>query len=141
MKGRTLVGLVLLAGCTTVRDDSRRTLDWLDGSFTPGSAGARGALLPVAIPVGFTGLVCDTVVVNPVCAVDDAWGDTVELLWTSKDESPLRRALFVPVATVSTPFVFAGDWLWRSIVPTAPRADDAVKPAAGTNRKPEPKQP
>jgi hypothetical protein len=123
-----LLALTLLAGCTTVRSDSRRTLDWLDGSLTPGSAGARAALLPVAIPVGFTGLVCDTVVVNPVCAVDDAWGDTVDVLWTSSGESGLRRALFVPLAALGTPFVFVGDWLWRSIVPTAPRADDAVPP-------------
>lgn len=128
MNVRLLVSLVLLAGCTTMRDDSRRTLDWLDGSFTPGSAGARGALLPVAIPVGFTGLVCDTVLVNPVCAVDDAWGDTVDVLWTSSDESGLRRALFVPLAALGTPFVFAGDWLWRSIVPTSPRADETPKP-------------
>jgi hypothetical protein len=128
MNARLLVALVLLAGCTTMRDDSRRTLGWLDASLTPGSPGARGALLPVAIPIGFTGLVCDTVVVNPVCAVDDAWGDTVDVLWTSSGESGLRRALFVPLAALGTPFVFAGDWLWRSIVPTAPRAADAVAP-------------
>jgi hypothetical protein len=122
-----LAAIALLASCTTMRDDSRRTLGWLDGNFTPESAGARGALLPVAIPVGFAGLLTDTVVVNPVCAVDDAWGDTVQLLWTSNEESTLRRALFAPLAALGTPIVFAGDWLWRSLVPTAPRADDADK--------------
>lgn len=122
-----LLGLILLAGCTTMRDDSRRTLGWLDRTFTPESPVARGALLPVAIPVGFAGLLTDTIVVNPVYAVDDAWGDTVDLLWTSRDESPLRRALFTPLAAVGTPFVFAADWLWRSLVPTAPRVDETEK--------------
>jgi len=118
---------VLFAGCTTMRDDSRRTVDWLDGNLTPESPVARGALLPLAIPVGFLGLVTDTVVVNPACAVDDAWGDTVELLWTSREESPLRRALITPLAAVATPFVFAGEWLWRSIVPEEPRAEEEKK--------------
>ena len=110
------------AGCTTMRDDSRRTLGWLDASLTPEAPAARGALLPLAIPVGFAGLCCDTLVVNPACAIDDAWGDTVELLWTSDEESPLRRALVTPLAALATPFVFAGGWLWRSVVPQSPRA-------------------
>lgn len=120
---RWLLALAL-CGCTTVRDDSRRTLDWLDASLVPESNAARIALLPLAVPVGFGGLVFDTVVVNPVYAVDDAWGDTVELLWTSREESALRRALFTPLAALGTPFVFAGDWLWRCVVPTGPRPDD-----------------
>ena len=124
MRRQILVVLLFLsAGCTAVRDDSRRTLDWLDASFTPDSSVARGMLLPVAIPVGLVGLLTDTAVVNPVYAVDDAWGDTVDLLWTSREESMLRRALFTPLAAVGTPFVFTADWLWRCVVPMAPRAD------------------
>lgn len=118
-----LLVLALFAGCTTVRDDSRRTADWLDASLTPESNGARMALLPLAIPVGLGALAADTAVVNPVYAVDDAWGDTVELLWTSREESSLRRALFTPLAALATPFVFGSDWLWRCVVPTAPRRD------------------
>lgn len=84
-----LVACCGLPGCTTMRDDSRRTLDALDRNLTPSSPVARGLLLPVAIPVGLGGLLCDTVVVNPVCALDDAWLDTTDLLWTSRDESML----------------------------------------------------
>jgi hypothetical protein len=112
-----------LPGCTTMRDDSRRTLDALDRNLTPSSPVARGLLLPVAIPVGLGGLVCDTVVVNPVCALDDAWLDTTDLLWTSRDESMLRRTLFTPVAALATPVVFGLDWLWRCLVPLAPRRE------------------
>ncbi|MBM4063303.1 MAG: hypothetical protein FJ265_19725, partial [Planctomycetes bacterium] len=57
--------LAVLAACTTVRDDSRRTMHWLDAHLTPESAGARAALLPVAIPVGFAAFLTDTVAVNP----------------------------------------------------------------------------
>lgn len=109
------------AACTAVRKDSRRTLDGLDATFTPSSPTARACLLPVAIPVGFGGLLCDTLVVNPVAAIDDAWLDTVDVLWTPREESPLRRALFLPFAVVATPVVFGGDWLGRSLLPIAPR--------------------
>ena len=115
------------AACTTMRDDSRRTLGWLDASLAPAAPAARGALLPLVIPVGFAGLCCDTFVVNPACAIDDAWGDTVDLLWTSHEESPLRRALVTPLAALATPLVFAGGWLWRSVVPTAPRVEQVPK--------------
>lgn len=117
-----LVGVCMAAGCTTIRDDSRRTLDALDRNLTPESAVARGLLLPVAIPVGFGGLLCDTVVVNPVCAVDDAWLDTTDLLWTSREESSLRRTLFTPFAALATPVVFGVDWLGRSLLPLPPRS-------------------
>lgn len=116
------VALALFAaGCTAVRKDSRRSLDGLDAALTPSSPTARACLLPVAIPVGLGGLLTDTLLVNPACAVDDAWLDTVDVLWTPREESPLRRALFVPFAVVATPIVFGGDWLGRSLLPIAPR--------------------
>lgn len=137
-----LVAFLGLVGCTTIRDDSRRTLDLLDANLTPGSPVGRGLLLPVAIPVGFAGLLCDTVVVNPACAIDDAWLDTTDLLWSSRDESMLRRTLFTPVAALATPLVFGLDWLWRSLVPLAPRAELGDEPARRERapRAPSPRQ-
>ncbi len=119
----TLTVLPLLScfvACTAVRKDSRRTLDWLDATGTPSSSVARGVLLPVAIPIGCAGLLTDTLLVNPVCAIDDAWADTKDLLWTSQEESELRRALFTPLAALATPFVFGCDWLGRSLLPLPP---------------------
>lgn len=115
----------LAAGCTVFDSDQRRTLDWLDESITPPSDGARYALLPVAIPVGLVGLASDMLVVNPVMSIDDAWGDTVELLWTpDPEETALRRALVAPLAAIATPVVFAGDWLGRCLFPIDPRDED-----------------
>jgi hypothetical protein len=111
------------SACTVVRHDGRRTLQWLDATATPSSPVARALLLPVAIPVGGVGLLADALVRNPAHAVDDAWADTSTLLWTSREESALRRALFTPLAAVATPVVFACDWLCRCILPLSPAAE------------------
>lgn len=116
----------VLASCTMFDPDNRRTLNWLDANLTPTAHAGRMALLPLSIPVGFVALSADAIIVHPVLVIDDAWGDTVELLWTpDDDESLLRQALFSPFAAVATPFVFAGDWLWRSVFPVDPREADA----------------
>lgn len=78
----------------------------------------------MAIPVGFGALLGDSLVVNPAFAIDDAWLDTVDVLWTPDDESPLRRALFTPLAALATPLVFAGDWLGRCVLPLPPHKED-----------------
>lgn len=123
---RVLLALALGAAgaCTAVRKEARRTMDSLDANFTPASATARACLLPVAIPIGFVALLTDTLLVNPAHAIDDAWLDTVDTLWTPRDESPLRRALFLPFAALATPVVFGGDWLGRSVLPIAPRSGE-----------------
>ncbi|MCA8974950.1 MAG: hypothetical protein KDC98_09520 [Planctomycetes bacterium] len=118
-----LVGL-LLSACSMFERDNRRTLNWLDAELAPESSGVRYALLPVSIPVGLVGLATDAVIVHPVFSIDDAWGDTVELLWSPRDESSLRQALFAPVAAIATPVVFATDWVWRSLWAIDPRDEE-----------------
>lgn len=130
-KGLLVIGTTcLLGGCTVFSSSHRHTVDLLDENLTPGSRGARIALLPVAVPVGLMGLTVDAVVVNPVLAVDDAWQDTRALLWSAPDETSFRRAMFVPFAALATPVVFTGDWLWRSLWPLEPvKPVDATEPA------------
>jgi len=121
--GKTLrasAGVVVaaaLAGCSMCDRDNRRTLEFLDRELVPESTGGKLALAPVAFPVGVGAFAADAVIVHPVASLDDAWLDTRDLLWTSKDESALRRALFVPFAVLATPLVFAGDWLGRCLLP------------------------
>jgi hypothetical protein len=113
-----LLSLALLAGsCSMFRGNNRRTLNWLDESFTPVSTGGKIALAPVAFPIGVFGFAADLAIVHPAATIDDAWSDTEHLLWQADDESALRRALFVPVAVLATPFVFAGDWIGRWFLP------------------------
>lgn len=109
--------LVLTAGCSMLRSDNRRTLNLIDRELTPGSDGAKVALAPLALPVGVAAFAADLAVVHPIASIDEAWSDTEQLLWRPRDESALRRALFVPFAAVATPFVFAGDWVGRWLLP------------------------
>jgi hypothetical protein len=116
--------VLALAGCAQVKEENRRTLNALDAAATPQSEAGRWALSPVALPVGIVALVTDMLVVHPACSLDDAWGDTVQLLWTPRDESRFRRAVLLPLVTLATPLVFAGDWVGRALLPLPPREDD-----------------
>lgn len=114
------MALLCLAACTTMRDDGRRTATWLDEHATPSDSTTRAVLLPLAIPAGLVALAVDTAIVNPVCAVDDAWADTDQVLWDRGEETAMRRALFTPLAALATPVVFVCDWAWRCIFPCDP---------------------
>lgn len=113
--------LLLLVGtsaaCSMLRTDNRRTLNALDAAFTPDSTAGKVALAPVALPVGLAAFAADLTIVHPVVTLDDAWDDTTDLLWTPRGESTLRKVLFVPVAAVATPVVFAVDWFGRWLLP------------------------
>ena len=128
MKRFTLIAVVVAAvfssSCTVFDRDHRRTLDWLDQSLTPSSQTARVLLLPVSIPVGVAGLVLDVALVNPVRAIDDAWADTVDVLWTAENETSLRRVLIAPLSAIATPIVFGFDWFWRCLWPLEPNKED-----------------
>lgn len=124
-----LFAIVLVSGgCTTLLDENRRTLDLCDAHLAPDSATARCLLSPIALPTGLVAGIVDTVAVNPVCAIDDAWDDTHDLLWVSREESTLRRVLFTPFAALATPVVFGTDWVFRSIVPVKTRSRSAPLP-------------
>ena len=117
--------VALTAGCAVDLREHRNVLNWLDGELTPASTTARVALVPVALPVGVAGYLVDSFLVNPVRVADDAWFDTVDLLWTSRGESTFRRMLLVPFAAIATPFVLVGDWLGRFLLPIPSRKPDA----------------
>jgi hypothetical protein len=110
-----------LGGCAVFEQENRRTLNAMDRNFTPDSTAARWALAPVGFPAGVVAGVLDMVVVHPSTVFDDAWGDTVQLLWTPRDESRFRRAIMLPLVTIATPFVYVGDWLGRAIFAIPPR--------------------
>jgi len=119
MRPRPIAVLLLLLGaaCSMFRTDNRRTLNLLDRELAPEDTAAKVALAPLALPAGIAAFATDLAVVHPIATIDDAWNDTEELLWHSEDESALRRALVVPLAAVATPFVFAGDWFGRWLLP------------------------
>jgi len=94
-----------------MQSENRRTLNALDAHWAPGPTGLRVAAAPVAFPVAALAFVADALVVHPSTVFDEAWHDTVEWLWTPReDESRFRRALITPLAALATPVVFVGDW-------------------------------
>ncbi len=117
--------LAALGACSMFDDDNRRTLNWLDRELTPDSTAGKVALAPIALPVGIVAFVADAAVVHPITCLDDAWLDTVDLLWDAGDETGLRRALMTPISVLATPVVFLGDLLGRWTLPLSPREDDA----------------
>ena len=127
--GAATVLLLFTAGCAVANQDRRLLLNAMDASLTPGSTAGRWLLAPVALPVGFVAGVTDAVVVHPVTQLDDAWGDTVELLWQNDGATDFRRAVLTPVLVLATPLVFAGDWLGRSVFDVPDRAPAEI--AAG----------
>lgn len=120
----------LTAGCAVFKEENRRTLNALDEHLTPSSVGARWVFAPLALPIGLAGGATDLVLVHPACVIDDAWGDTVELLWTPRGESRFRRAVMLPLVTLATPFVFIGDWLGRAAFMLPPRKESGSEPRA-----------
>ena len=119
-----LVLCLFATGCAVFVDENRRTLDAMDEHLAPASTGARWALTPVTLPAGILGGTVDMVLVHPACVTDDAWADTVELLWTPRGESRFRRAVMLPLVSLATPFVFVGDWVGRAVFAVPPRQDE-----------------
>jgi len=119
---------LLAGGCAILAEDNRRLLNGMDASLSPPTPAGRAALAPLALPAGLLAGVLDAVVIHPVTAADEAWGDTVELLWTPEDESRLRRAVLTPFMAAATPPVLAGSWLRRSLAPITPRDEDDDEP-------------
>lgn len=104
-----------LAGCAFLDEDNRRTLNYLDAHAAPESAAARWALSPVALPIALGAGALDAAVVHPATQLDDAWRDTVDLLWDYEQDSSFRAVLLTPLAVMATPPVFCGDWLLRAV--------------------------
>lgn len=126
MRAAISAALVLaLAGCAVFESENRRTLNALDEHAAPASAAGRWALAPVALPVSLVAALGDMVIVHPICSIDDAWGDTVDWLWTPRGESRFRRAVMLPLAALATPVLFVGDLAARSAFPIDPRKNSA----------------
>ena len=114
-RAAAVCAVALSAGCAFTNADNRRTLNYLDAHAAPRTEGARWALSPVALPAALTAGAVDVVVVHPVTQLDDAWRDTVDLLWDYDQDSSFRAVLLTPLSAVATPVVYCGDWLLRSV--------------------------
>jgi hypothetical protein len=115
--------LPLLGACAVVAPENRRTLRAMDEHLAPESTALGLAALPVTLPAGLVGLAADAAIMHPVCSLDDAWADTADWLWRTREESRLRQVVMTPLRALVTPFVFAGDWAVRAAFVVPPRRE------------------
>lgn len=116
--GRRLLALNLafcLTGCAFGVRANRPLTNALDRAIAPTSTGAKVALAPLAIPVGFASLTTDAVVVHPIRVIPRAYRSTANLIWRRPRGSYTREVfLFVP-KVVLTPVYFSANWGARSL--------------------------
>jgi len=110
-----LIPLLLLAACAPLREENRFGLAELNEHVVPESTAGRWALSPVAMPVGLATYFVDGLLIHPLFVWDDAWTDTRDTVWDTRDESRFRKSLTFPLRVVGTPVVwvlsFVGRWL------------------------------
>jgi hypothetical protein len=107
--------MLCLTGCAFSVRANRPLTNALDRAVAPKSTGAKVALAPIAIPVGFASLTTDAVAIHPVRVIPRAYNSTANLIWRRPRGSYIRETfLFVP-KVVLTPFYFSGNWAARSL--------------------------
>lgn len=111
--------LVVVCACATScalgNSDRRRALNYLDANWAPSSTTGRWLAAPVALPVGIVAGAIDAIVLHPLSQIDDAWVDTVDVVWDFDDNTEFRTVLLVPLSAVATPVVFGVTWLFRAV--------------------------
>tara|TARA_R110002073_G_C9128937_1_gene551386 strand:- start:113 stop:595 length:483 start_codon:yes stop_codon:yes gene_type:complete len=120
-----LVVSACATSCALGNGDRRRALNYLDANWMPSTTTGRWLAAPVALPVGIVAGATDAIVLHPLSQIDDAWVDTVDVVWDFDDNTDFRTVLLVPLAAVATPVVFGVTWVFRAVFDF----DDSVREA------------
>lgn len=111
--------LVVVCACATscalANGDRRRALNYLDANWAPSTTTGRWLAAPIALPIGIVAGATDAIVLHPLSQIDDAWLDTVDVVWDFDDSTEFRTVLLVPLSAVATPVVFGVTWLFRAV--------------------------
>lgn len=123
----------LTSSCAFDNQDRRILLNYLDANWTPSSTAGKWIASPITLPVGMAAGVTDAVLIHPVLQVDDAWRDTIDVLWHFDESTRFRTVLLTPLSALATPVVFGLSWCTRSVFDIddhEPDDDDPPEPAA-----------
>lgn len=114
-----------LQGCAFMNRDNTPALNMVEEQLWPEATGWRIAVFPVVFPVGLVAVIVDAMVIHPATVIDDAAGDTGDVLWDNWewDDHYVTECTILPWRAVVTPFVFIGDFLGRSFFDIPTRAD------------------
>jgi hypothetical protein len=82
------------------------------------------------LPVGVLAGATDAVVLHPISQIDDAWVDTVDVVWDFGASTDFRTVLLTPLSAAATPVVFVATWSWRSVFDVRDSANEVASAAA-----------
>jgi len=105
----------MLTSCAMSNPERRKLLNYIDEHWSPSTTTGRWLASPVALPAGVVAGATDALVLHPVSQFDDAWVDTVDVLWDFDDSTDFRTALLTPLLALATPVVYAATWTTRSL--------------------------
>jgi len=118
-----LLVLSLAGGCALYQPENRVLMNALDKSIAPKSPTTRAALLPLTLPASLLCLSVDGLIVQNAIAMGYAGRDTGEYIWPHLSDRYLDRMAMAPLQAIATPIFFAGDWLWRWMLPFTKNID------------------
>jgi hypothetical protein len=127
-KKSSLLLVVLLAfslsGCAFLNRDNTPALNFVENNLWPEKTGWKIAVSPVVVPLGLVAVVTDAVVIHPVSVIDDAAGDTGDVLWKNFkwDKKYITACTSIPWRGIATPPFFIGNFLGRSMFDIPSRA-------------------
>jgi hypothetical protein len=141
------LSLLVCGGCAVFNRNNTPALNFVERNMIPKENPGRAIFYPLAIPVGMTAVSLDMFLIHPAMVAGDAWGDTLDTLWTKNLDWERRyvttSASLLPRA-VATPLVAGGAFLGRSAFDISPRRtisaaskidDKAARQAAEEKRK------
>ena len=101
----SLLVVSLAASCAVENHERRKLLNYLDANWAPSSTSGRWLASPIALPVGVLAGATDAVVLHPISQIDDAWVDTVDVVWDFGASTDFRTVLLTPLSAVAAPGV------------------------------------
>ena len=126
----SLLVVSLAASCAVENHERRKLLNYLDANWAPSSTSGRWLASPIALPVGVLAGATDAVVLHPSSQIDDAWVDTVDVVWDFGASTDFRTVLLTPLSAVATPVVFVATWSWRAVFDVRDSANEVASAAA-----------
>ena len=111
----SLIALIT-SGCAVLDEDHRYVARTLDENLSPESTAAKVALAPVAVPVGFTALLIDGAVINPVWSLPEAFDDAT-YVFTDVRYTGIGEIVVFPMRLFTFTAMFVGSEAARCALP------------------------
>ncbi|MCE9600435.1 MAG: hypothetical protein K8S54_20930, partial [Spirochaetia bacterium] len=100
--------LVNAGACAFMKKENRPATTALDDIVAPESTGAKVALAPLIIPVGFATLVADVFALHPLSTIPTDLNDTYQIIWENPSGGVVQQSFLLIPKIICTPFVFVG---------------------------------